>query len=92
MHVDVGSETERKVKKLNRQKGLLASMRPMRPVKNNPKYGVRERGQQIRQSGTHCRETLSLTSPVPLFLSLPSSTPLSSPFQNNFPETYLRFK
>ena len=41
MHVDDGSETESKAKKLNRQKVLLASMRPTGPVKNNQKDGVR---------------------------------------------------
>jgi hypothetical protein len=43
VHVDDGSATEIKAKKLNRQMVLRASMRPMRPVKNNQKYGVRAR-------------------------------------------------
>ncbi len=67
VHVDDGSETESKAKKLNRQKVLLASMRPTRPVKNNQKYGVQSEDSRFVNVRTVAKLFLSPS------LSLPSS-------------------
>jgi hypothetical protein len=76
VHVDDGSETESEAKKLNRQKVLLASMRPTRPVKNDQKYGVR-----ARTADSSIWYDLS---------GNPFS--LSPPFHNNFPELTFQMK
>jgi hypothetical protein len=85
VHVDDGIETEGKGKEANRQKVLLASMRPTRPAKNNQKYGIRAR--TADSSIWYALSRNSFSHPPPLFLpSSPYPSPLPSPFHNNFPE------
>ncbi len=73
VHVDDGSETG---SKSWIDKRYYSPRCDRRDLSKTIRSIVSERGQQIRQSGTHCCETLSLTSPP-----LPSSpTPLPSPY------------